>query len=134
MMKFYIASSFTNIERVRYASNELKSKGYIHTYDWTQNGRGASLAELKSVGIEEKHAVIDSDVVIILLPAGKGSHIEMGIAIGTGKKVVLYSIDKSIYDIDLTSTFYHLPEVERVVGSLDNLIEAVVLIAEDFIS
>lgn len=133
-MKFYIASSFTNIERVRYVSNELKSKGYIHTYDWTQNGRGASLAALESIGIEEKHAVIDSDVVIILLPAGKGSHIEMGIAIGTGKKVVLYSIDKSIYDVDLTSTFYHLPEVERVVGSLDDLIKAVVLIAEDFIS
>lgn len=133
-MKFYIASSFSNADNVRSVSKELAEKGFFHTYDWTRNGHVADPLELARIGLLEKRAVIDSDIVIILLPAGKGSHIEMGIAIGTGKKVVLYSIDKSIYDVDLTSTFYHLPEVERVVGSLDDLIEAVVLIAEDFIS
>lgn len=133
-MKFYVASSFTNIESVKYICKGLKSKGFIHTYDWTQNGRGAGLAQLESIGIEEKNAVMDADIVIILLPAGKGSHIEMGIALGTGKKVVLYSPDESIYDVELTSTFYHLPEVERFVGSLDDLTEAVVLMSEQFMS
>lgn len=133
-MKFYVASSFTNIESVKCISNELKIRGFMHTYDWTANGRAADLAELESIGSKEKSAIIDSDVVIILLPAGKGSHIEMGIALGTGKKVFLYSPDETVYDVELTSTFYHLPEVEQVVGTLDDLVEAVCSIAGHFIS
>ncbi|MGF2615784.1 group-specific protein [Rossellomorea vietnamensis] len=125
-MKFYTASSFKNIESVRYVNEELKRIGYIHTYDWTQNDRASSQGDLERIGREEKRAVIASDFIIVILPAGKGSHIEMGIAIGLEKKIMLYSPNEEVNDRALTSTFYHLPEVEKCFGSLDDLISKII--------
>ena len=45
MMKYYIASSFKSIEKVRYVSKKLKDKGFIHTYDWTVKGNVTTLEE-----------------------------------------------------------------------------------------
>lgn len=123
-MKFYIASSFKNIESVRNAAEELKSRGFIHTYDWT-NGRASSIAELEAIGSREKNAIMEADIVIILLPAGKGSHVELGIALATDKKIFLYSPDESVNDLESTSTFYHVPEVEKVIGTIAELVRKI---------
>lgn len=122
MKKFYIASSFKNIEAVRYVSKELIKIGYIHTYDWTQNERASTIEDLREIGLQEKNAVMEADFIIVLLPAGKGSHIEFGIALGLGKRIYLYSQDNEIYNFDTTSTFYHLPQVEKCVGTIDELL------------
>jgi nucleoside 2-deoxyribosyltransferase len=128
--KFYIASSFRNVDAVHYVSERLKSKGYIQTYDWTQNAEAHdaltfTFEDLKNIGQKEQQGVLDSDVVIVLLPGGKGTHIEFGIAIGHGKRIFLYSPDQAIKDPQTTSTFYHLPEVETCFGTLDELLEKV---------
>ncbi|MGM0835143.1 MAG: nucleoside 2-deoxyribosyltransferase [Bacillota bacterium] len=122
-MKFYVASSFINIEQVRYVSGKLKSMGHIHTYDWTQNERASTLEDLRQIGQLEKEAVTEADLLVVLLPGGKGSHIELGIALGLNKKIVLYSPDQSIYNFTTTTTFYHLPEVEKITGTLDELMD-----------
>lgn len=126
MKKFYIASSFKNIEIVRYVSQQLTKIGFIHTYDWTKNDRASTFEDLKIIGNREKNAVLESDFLIVLLPAGKGSHIELGIALGQGKKIYLYSPNEEINNFETTSTFYHLPEVEKIVGTIEDLIEKVV--------
>lgn len=126
-MKFYIASSFQNKEMVRYVSEKLTSNGYIHTYDWTKNERASTVEELKAIGTDERNAVIESDFLVILLPAGKGSHIELGIALGQGKKIFLYSPDEEVTNFETTSTFYHLSEVEIVIGTIDEFITTVCL-------
>lgn len=124
-MKFYIGSSFKNIDNVRYLSDKLKEIGLIHTYDWTQNQRASTVNQLREIGQSEKAAVIESDFVVTLLPAGKGSHIELGMALGQNKKVYLHSPNGEIDNFETTSTFYHLPEVENCKGNLDDLIEMI---------
>lgn len=124
-MKFYIASSFKNIDTVRYVSEKLIRKGFIHTYDWTQNERDLTIEQLREIGQKEKIAVIEADFIIVLLPAGKGSHIELGIAIGQGKRTYLYSPNNEVNNFATTSTFYHLPEVEKCFGSIDELVDIV---------
>lgn len=59
MSKFYVASSFKNIETVRYVSQYLKDKGFTHTYDWTQNERALTFEVLKNIGHQERNAVIE---------------------------------------------------------------------------
>lgn len=125
MKKFYVASSFKNIDTVRYVSNELKKKGYIQTYDWTQNERASTVEDLKEIGQQERNAVLEADFIIVLLPAGKGSHIEFGIALGQGKRIYLYSQDDEVNKFETTSTFYHLSEVEKCIGTIDELIAGV---------
>lgn len=125
--KFYIASSFNNIEKVREVSIRLKDKGFIQTYDWTQNERAATLEDLKEIGEKERIAVLEADFLIVLLPAGKGSHIEFGIALGQGKKIYLFSENDDIDNFETTSTFYHLDNVEKIMGTVDELVKRVIL-------
>lgn len=130
MHKFYIASSFRNIDAVHYVSQHLKSKGYIRTYDWTENSESHhtlafTFEDLKHIGQKEKQAVLDADILIVLLPGGKGTHVELGIALGHGKRIFLHSPDQAINQLETTSTFYHLPEVEKSYGSLDDLVKKV---------
>lgn len=124
-MKFYVASSFKNIESVRYVGKELIKRGYTLTYDWTRIERALTIEDLKVIGQEEKDAVTESDFIIILLPAGKGSHIEMGIALGQNKQIFLYSPNEEVNNYATTSTFYHLPEVKKCLGTLDDLLNTV---------
>lgn len=132
MKKFYAASSFQNIDSVRYVSSKLLNNGFIQTYDWTQNERASTVEDLKKIGQQERNAVMEADFLIVLLPAGKGSHIEFGIALSQGKRIYLYSPTEKVHHMDTTSTFYHLPEVKIVIGSIDNFVK--VLIAEEFSS
>ncbi|WP_404351913.1 group-specific protein [Sutcliffiella horikoshii] len=125
MNKYYIASSFNNIEKVREVSIRLKDKGFIQTYDWTQNERAATLEDLKEIGEKERIAVLEADFLIVLLPAGKGSHIEFGIALGQGKKIYLFSENDDIDNFETTSTFYHLDNVEKIVGTVEELMEKI---------
>jgi predicted Rossmann-fold nucleotide-binding protein len=125
-MKFYIASSFKNINSVREMADQLKYRGFTHTYDWTINDRASTLVEMKEIGHKEKEAVMKSDFVIIILPGGKGTHIELGIALGLGKRIYLFSPNEDINDPSKSSTFYQLPEINKYVGNIDSFIENVV--------
>ncbi|MBU9711867.1 group-specific protein [Evansella tamaricis] len=126
MNKFYVASSFKNIDTVGYVSNELINKGYIQTYDWTKNERASTIEDLKEIGRQERKAVMEADFIIVLLPAGKGSHIEFGIALGQGKRIYLYSQNDEVNNFETTSTFYHLSQVEKCIGTIDELIKTVI--------
>lgn len=130
MKKFYVASSFKNVKSVHYVTSQLVAKGYIHTYDWTKNVNArkthtSTLEDLIEIGQHEMKAVMESDFIVVLLPGGKGTHIELGMALGHKKKIFLYSQDGAINNLENTSTFYHLPEVEKCYGTLDNLLEKV---------
>lgn len=122
-MKFYIASSFSNSDKVRQLSNDLKSKGHIHTYDWTKAGKVNTYDQLSIIGEIEKEAVLNSDFLVIILPAGKGSHIEYGIATSHNKRIYIYSSTNEVFNIDSTSTFYHLKGIDRYVGTLESFSE-----------
>ena len=74
---------------------------------------------------KEKNAVIESDFVVVLLPGGKGTHIELGIALGQGKRIFIYSPGGEVNNFDTTSTFYHLPEIEKCFGTIDKLVDSI---------
>lgn len=124
-MKFYIASTFANKEKVREAASLLREMGHVQTYDWTANLRASSIDELKLYGDLEKNAVLEADFLVVLLPAGKGSHIELGIAIGQGKPVYLVAETDDLFDFEVTSTFYHLPEVSILIGTVSESMERI---------
>ena len=119
-MRFYIASGFKNSRNVRELSAKLQAKGFIHTYDWTKNERASSYEMLKQIGEVEKEAVANTDFLIILLPAGKGSHIEFGMALALGKRIYIYSPTEESFGFDKTSTFYHIDGVDRFVGDMED--------------
>lgn len=130
MKKFYVASSFRNLESVQYVANHLKNIGYVQTYDWTQNAKAKkeqalTFEDLRDIGQKELNAVSEADFIVVLLPGGKGTHIELGIALGQGKRTYIYSPNDEINKFETTSTFYHLVEVKKCFGTLDDLLDQV---------
>ena len=123
MKNFYIASSFKNIETVRFVSERLRQEGFIHTYDWTINDNINSIDQLKDIGKKEIDAVMCSNFIVVLFPAGKGSHVELGIALGNGIKAYLYAQNDDINDLETTSTFYHVDGVSKCKGTIEELIQ-----------
>lgn len=110
---------------VRLVARRLIDEGFQQTYDWTRNVEVDSYDELKQIGEEERKAVMEADFLVLLMPAGVGSHVELGIALGLGKRVYLYSQDHDLYDLDKTSTFYFAKRVHKFVGFIDNFINDV---------
>ncbi|MCM3280223.1 nucleoside 2-deoxyribosyltransferase [Exiguobacterium sp. MER 193] len=120
-MRFYVGSSFSNIEEVRFIRDHLLAFGHTHTYDWTQNARAASIDALRAIGEEEVAGIQTADFVVILLPGGKGAHVELGIALGTNKPVFLYDLGDQMMNMEETSTFYHVDAVQRLEGPFYDL-------------
>jgi nucleoside 2-deoxyribosyltransferase len=124
-MKFYIASKLENYEQVQYLRDRLKEQGWTHTYDWTKHGsvKTVSTELLKEVAEKEFQGVVDADVVIVLTPQGRGTHVELGIALALGKKVFIWhENDKYFKCTDDTSSFYWLSNVNRLYGTFEDLI------------
>jgi nucleoside 2-deoxyribosyltransferase len=121
-MRFYIASGFQNKELVQKVSKFLIQKGHKHTYDWTRNDRADTFERLKEIGEAEKVGVETANVLLALLPGGKGTHIEIGMAISYNIPVYIYS------EIPITNpvescTFYHIEGVKIRSGSLEDLLQ-----------
>ena len=74
----------------------------------------------------EQQGIIDSDVVIILLPAGRGTHIELGMALALNKKIFLCSENKEEFSIKNTVNFYQLPNIVRLVGTANENLKEII--------
>lgn len=126
-MKFYIGSGLKNIKLVNEFSEKLQNYGWEHTYNWAENEIGNETIEdlIKYATLEQK-AIEESDVVIIILPAGRGTHIELGMAIALNKKICLYSNSKEEFDKENTVAFYQLPSIQKIIGDIDYAINEIV--------
>ena len=85
------------------------------TYDWTAHGSvwkdGAD--RIRKVAQAEMQGVLDADYVVVLLPGGRGTHTELGMALADGKPVILYGTDDD-FSGPKTCAFYHHPLVRRL--------------------
>jgi hypothetical protein len=96
-LSFYIASKIENGDAVARLSLALRQAGHIHTYDWSVHGpvfkpdatADQNIAAMRAVSRSEMDGVARADVVVVLLPGGRGTHVEVGAALAGGKLVVL---------------------------------------------
>lgn len=125
-MKFYIGSGMKNCELVNYYAKVLKRNGWNQTYNWVENiNDDVSIEDMTSYAKSESQGIIDSDVVIILLPAGRGAHIELGMALALNKKIFLCSEINEEFSIENTVAFYELPNIIKLIGTADENINKI---------
>lgn len=127
-MKFYIASKLENAENVKRLAKVLKAFGWIHTYDWTKHGSVQKEGEqrIKEVAAMELNGVRNADVVIVLLPGGRGTHAELGAANIAEIPVFIHAYDDKLFLQDgNTCAFYWNKNVTRVVGDELVLLEKI---------
>jgi nucleoside 2-deoxyribosyltransferase len=105
-VRYYIATRLENHQQHNEVRDHLLSLGHRITYDWT-----------KQVALFERRGVEEADYVVVLLPGGRGTHVELGIALATGKRVVIWSADSRVAEaVPETCAFYHDPSIVWVFG------------------
>lgn len=116
-MKYYIATSLERAGVHNLVRDELKKLGCEITYDWTRHGsvKNTSRARLQEVAHAEFQGIVESDFVLVLLPGGKGTHAELGFALGYKKRVFIHSEDPMAFEVGpQTCAFYHHGDVVRL--------------------
>lgn len=136
-MKVYIASSWKNETDVKSLAGFLRSRGF-EVDDFTDDTRGRFIFHYSELGPIEQHdaksflqhekaqrafaedkKMIDwADAVVLLLPAGKSSHLEAGYAKGSGKKLIIYQWEFPKGEFDVMYGFADL-----VTDSLGDLVD-----------
>lgn len=123
-MIFYIATSLSRASDHNKVRDLLQQKGFDLTYDWTRHGsvKSVSIERLSEVAHREIQGVIDADFIIVLLPGGFGTHIELGAAIASGKKIFVHSENTEYFTLgDKTVAFYHHESITKICCPLDDL-------------
>ena len=126
-MKFYIGSGMKNCELVNNYANLLKDNGWEQTYDWVKNvSDDVCLKDMIEYATLESQGIVDSDIVIIWLPAGRGAHIELGMAMALNKRVFLCSSTKEGFSIENTVAFYELPKIIKLIGTAEENVKKII--------
>lgn len=100
--RVYYASSLANHDLILSLEAEGVRQGFAPSYSWATDylaelTRTDPLSFPEKVGIADKcvQGVRDCDVLVLVVPAKRGAHIEYGVAVGAGKPVVVWSRDPS---------------------------------------
>jgi len=111
-MRFYIASALDNVLAVRELAGILvEDYGWVWAYDWTKHWSvpPESLQRTAEIAEEEIDGVYDADVIIGLLPGGRGTHMELGMGLVTEDcRVVVCGAPDSFYQDGRLCSFYTL--------------------------
>lgn len=116
-MKYYIATSLSRATAHHMVRDALEVLGHELSYDWTVHGsvKSVSKERLREVAMCELDGISEADFVVVLLPGGKGTHLELGYSIARGKRVFLHSEEPLLFELGpQTNAFYHHPEITHL--------------------
>lgn len=111
-LSFYAASGFKSLSVRNYYRDALVAAGYEETFDWTTidsvirrpHDVQAELAWKELAGVNAAH------FLVVIFPAGRGAHIEIGAALGSGKVVFLVGTHDALEGC----LFYSHPQVRLI--------------------
>ncbi len=113
----YIATRLENTEKYFEVRAALKELDVGISYDWTLHGPvwRSGAERIREVSICEFKGVELADYVIVILPGGRGTHCELGMAIALGKQIFILAESPEVQNMQgatpETCAFYHHPSV-----------------------
>jgi nucleoside 2-deoxyribosyltransferase len=113
--RFYLATRKDYSKRAEPLLEALKAQGWERTFEWTAQDE-ASTDGYGEVAEKELAGVRDADVLIVLLPGGYGTHVEIGAALALGKPVILHSPDQKTLENPYPCVFHYHPGVKLLVS------------------
>lgn len=119
--KIYVATSFGAWKQQRRIATYLREHLSAElTYDWSKDATAGRAEDetpelMVEAGARDLKGVVDCDVLVVLLPGGRGTHFEMGVASALGKPVVIWSSEQDMRDQAAhLCPFHFLPGMTRV--------------------
>ena len=115
--RFYLATRKDRSQQAEPLLEALKAQGWERTFVWTAQDE-ASTNGYADVAVEELAGVRKADVLIVLLPGGYGTHVEIGAALALGKPVILHSPDRRTLETPYPCIFHYHPGVRLLVSEV----------------
>jgi nucleoside 2-deoxyribosyltransferase len=94
----------------------LKARGWERTFAWTDQDGEDTEAHAK-IAVAELNGVGEADVLVVLLPGGFGTHVEIGAALALGKPVILHSPDRKTLETPYRCIFHYHPGVKILIST-----------------
>ena len=113
--QFYISTRKDRLDRVAPLLDALKANGWKQTFAWTDQEAHnpavyADMAQAELAGVRE------ADVLIVLLPGGFGTHVEIGAALALGKRIIIHAPDCKTLETPYPCPFHYHPLVTLLVS------------------
>ena len=131
----YLASTLSNWRRVQQIGRKLAEFGIGITHDWTvwgqeiENGiSDLSPDALRKKAYLEVQGVLNADAVAAIMPGGRGTHFELGLAYGMTMigpdptPLPLFILSDG--DDGIPTSFHHLPCFEQFTSE-DELVKTI---------
>lgn len=113
--RFYLATRKDRDQEANALSEELKARGWKRTFIWSaQDGAGPS--RHSETAVQELNGVREADVLVVLLPGGFGTHVEIGAALALGKPVILCAPNQKTLETPYPCVFHYHPNVKIFVS------------------
>jgi nucleoside 2-deoxyribosyltransferase len=112
---FYLATRKDRSDEANALSAALAVHGWERTYTWTALDP-AKTEDFAEVALREIAGVRDADVLIVLLPGGFGTHVEIGAALALGKPVILHAPDQKTLETPYVCIFHYHPKVRILIS------------------
>jgi len=117
MPKFYLATKKDRAAQAEKLLEALKSRGWERTFTWLGEDK-AGAEEYPELAVAELAGVREADVLIVLLPGGYGTHVEIGVALALGKPVILHAPDQKTLDTPYPCVFHYHPGVKLLISEV----------------
>lgn len=94
-MRVYVATSLDNKALARDVIALLRERDAEITYDWTEHGSvaGEPLERKQQVAKNEVNGVATAGLLVVLLPGGRGTHVEIGVALGNDIPILVLTAE-----------------------------------------
>lgn len=100
--RVYIASGPESAMAMELLRDEFLTAGWEITHDWSAHG------SVQDEGAARVQGVLSADAVVVLLPGGRGTHVELGIAISHRRPALVVG---DTWQNGRQCAFYHAPGV-----------------------
>ena len=113
--RYYLSTRKDRSAAAANLTEALHAAGWERTYTWSDLG-SAGVEAFAAAASTELEAVRAADVLIVLLPGGFGTHVEIGAALALGKPVVLHAPDRGTLETPYPCIFHYHPGVTLMVS------------------
>ena len=113
--RFYLATRKDRLDQASPLLDALTANGWKRTFAWT-NQDAHNRAEHAGIAQAELAGVGEADVLIVLLPGGYGTHVEIGAALVLGKPVIIHAPDQKTLETPYACVFHYHPLVTLLIS------------------
>src|SRR5690348_10188208 len=104
--KFYLSTRKDRLDQAASLLDALKENGWKQTFAWTDQD-AHNPAEYSNIAKAELAGVHEADVLIVLLPGGFGTQVEIGAALALEKPIIIHAPDRKTLETPYVCVFHY---------------------------